>query len=376
LSRPDVLIVGGGVIGCAIARHLARRGAGVVAVERGRPGEEASWAAAGMLAPLVEAGGPGPLLELLLRSREMYPELAAALREETGIDVGYSDAGALSLALTGADERELSARYAWQTAEGLPVERLSAEETLALEPHLTPSLRWALRFPGDHQVENRDLARALWSAAAEAGVEFRLGVEVSAVLRSGGRVEGVELAGGERLEAGGVVVAAGSWAGRLGGLPRPLPVVPVRGQLVAVEVLPPRFRHCVDSPRVYAVPRADGRLIIGATVERAGFRKAVTPAGIRALLSAAVEVAPWVDQLPIVETWSGLRPGTPDDLPILGADPEVPNLFYATGHYRNGILLAPITGELIGDLVLGSASAAERVAPFGIGRFTPPPGPA
>jgi glycine oxidase len=169
-----------------------------------------------------------------------------------------------------------------------------------------------------------------------------------------------------------VVVAAGSWAGRIGGLPRVLPVEPVRGQLVAVEALPPRFRHCVDSPRVYTVPRADGRLIIGATVERAGFRKAVTPAGIRALLSSAVEVAPWVDDLPIVESWSGLRPGTPDDLPVLGADPELPNLFYATGHYRNGILLAPVTAELIGEAVLGSAPAAEALAPFGIGRFSPP----
>lgn len=369
MSGPEVLVVGGGVIGCAVARHLALRGARVRVVERGRPGEEASWAAAGMLAPLVEADGPGPFLDLLLRSREAYPAFAEALREETGIDVGYSDAGSLSLALTDADERVMEARWAWQSAAGLPVQRLTAEEARALEPHVAPALRWALRFPGDHQVENRALSRALWSAAVRAGAEFRLGAEVARVLRAGDRVAGVELAGGERLEGDAVVVAAGCWAGRLGGLPRPLPVLPVRGQLLAVEALPPRFRHCVDSPRVYTVPRADGRLIIGATVERgAGFHKAVTPAGLRALLSAAVEVAPWVDDLPIVESWSGLRPGTPDDLPVMGEDPEVRGLFYATGHYRNGILLAPVTADAVGEAVLGSNPGVD-LAPFSVTRF-------
>lgn len=368
MTAPDVLVVGSGVIGCAVARHLAREGARVTVVERDRPGAEASWAAAGMLAPLAEANGPDPFLDLLLRGREAFPACAAALREETGIDVGYSDAGTLVLALTDEDECEMEHRLAWQKAAGLPVERLSACEARALEPGISPATRWALRFPGDHQVENRELARALWTAAARAGAEFRCGTGVAGVLRDGSRVAGVRLQTGEQLAAASVVVAVGCWAGRLEGLPRPLPVLPVHGQLVAVEVIPQRFRHSIDSARGYLVPRADGRLIAGATVERGVWRKAVTPAGVCSVLAAAMEMAPWIADLPIAATWSGLRPGTPDDLPILGPDPEVPDLFYATGHFRNGILLAPLTGELIGEMVLGRDPGAD-LAPFGIGRF-------
>ncbi|HEX2094371.1 MAG TPA: FAD-dependent oxidoreductase, partial [Longimicrobiaceae bacterium] len=285
MSAPDVLMVGGGVIGCAVARHAALGGARVVLLERGRPGEEASWAAAGMLAPLVEADGPGPFLDLLLRGREVFPGFAAALREETGIDVGYSDAGTLSLALTDADEREMERRHAWQSEVGLPVERLTEEEARALEPALTPAVRCALRFPGDHQVENRELARALHQAALRAGVEVRGGAGVESVTICGGRAAGVRLESGEYVAAGGVVVAAGCWAGGLRGLPRPLPILPVHGQLAAMEVLPQRFRHCLDTPRCYLVPRAGGRLIAGATVERGVWRKAVTPAGVCGILA-------------------------------------------------------------------------------------------
>jgi glycine oxidase len=367
-KSPEVLVVGAGVIGCAVARHLALRGARVRVLERGEPGAEASWAAAGLLAPLVGADEPGPFVELLLRGREMYPAFAAALREETGIDVGYSDAGMLSLALTGADEPAMERRHAWQSAAGLPVERLTAEEARRLEPGINPELRWALRFPGDHQVDNRELARALCVAAKRAGADVRTGAAVDRLAWSEGRLAGVELADGERVEADATVLAAGCWAGRLLGLPRALPVLPVHGQIAAVAVVPQRFRHCVDTPRAYLVPRADGRLIAGATAERGVWRKAVTPAGLCSVLAGATEIAPWLGDLPLVETWSGLRPGTPDDLPVLGPDPEVPNLFYATGHYRNGILLAPLTGEVIGEIVLGGDPGID-LGPFGIGRF-------
>jgi glycine oxidase len=321
-----------------------------------------------MLSPLAEAEGPGPFLKLLLRARESFPAEADMLREETGVEVGYSGAGTLYLALREEDEAELEHRFAWQRAAGLCVERLAADEARRLEPAINPAVRWALRFPGDHQVENRALALALWSAAARAGADFRLGREAVSVLREGDRVTGVELSDGERIAADAVVVAGGSWAGRLEGLPRPLPVFPVHGQLLALESVPPVFRHVVDSPRCYLVPRSDGRVIAGATAERVGFRKAVTPAGLLRLASGALEIAPVLEHAPLAETWSGLRPGTPDGLPILGPDPEVSGLFHATGHFRNGILLAPLTGRVIGEMVLGRPSPVD-VAPFGIERF-------
>jgi glycine oxidase len=364
----DVVIVGGGVIGCAIARRAARDGLSVVVLERGTPGMEASWAAAGMLSPLAEADEPGPFLDLLLAAREMYPDYAAALREETGVDVSYADAGTLYTALREEDEAELEARWRWQSAARLPVERMTAEEARAAEPALSPAVRMALRFPGDHQVDNRALGAALWSAASRAGAEFRLGVHAFRLLREGGRAAGVECAGGERIAAGAVVLAGGAWAGRMDGLPRPLPVEPVHGQLLALEAVPPLFHHVVDTPRCYLVPRASGRLIVGATVEHTGDRKAVTPWGLRRLIEGAVEAAPALEHAPLAEAWSGLRPGTPDGYPILGTDPDVPNLVYAAGHFRNGILLAPFTSERVGALLSRGDWCAD-VAPFGIARF-------
>ncbi|HEU0016525.1 MAG TPA: glycine oxidase ThiO [Longimicrobium sp.] len=363
----DVVIVGGGVIGCAIARRAALDGLRVVVVERGRPGAEASWAAAGMLSPLAEAREPGPFLDLLLRARGLYPAFAAALREETGVDVAYSDAGTLFLSLRPEDDAELEERWRWQSALGLCVERLAAEEARAAEPAVSPAVRQALRFPGDHQVDNRSLSAALWAAAARAGAEFRLGCEAARLLVEGGRAAGILDSSGERIAAGAVVVAGGAWAGRLEGLPRPLPVEPVHGQLLALEAVPPIFRHVVDSPRCYLVPRSEGRVIAGATVERTGYRKAVTPAGVRRLLDGAVEIAPALEHAPIAEMWSGLRPGTPDGLPILGPDPGVPDLLYAAGHFRNGILLAPLTGEVIGGMLRGGS--VGEIGTFSIGRF-------
>jgi glycine oxidase len=248
------------------------------------------------------------------------------------------------------------------------VERLSAGAARDLEPAISPAVRLALRFPEDHQVENRSLARALWSAAARAGARVRTGAPVRALVRRGGRMEGVETVDGERIVAGAVVLATGSWAAGIEGLPRPLPVVPVHGQLLAFASLPPLIEHVVDSPRCYLVPRADGRVIAGTTVERVGFRTHVTAAGIMVILRGAIEAVPALADLALAELWSGLRPGTPDDLPILGADPEVANLFYATGHYRNGILLAPITGAAIGELALGR-DPGVRLDPFGVDRF-------
>lgn len=366
--RPDVVVVGGGVIGCAVARRAALGGLSVVVVERGDPCAEASRAAAGMLSPLAEANAPGPFLDLLLAARSLYPAFAAALHAETGAEIGYRDEGTLFLSLRDEDDAELAHRWAWQSAAGLEIERLSAAEARGLEPAIHPAVRMALRFPGDHQVDNRALSAALFAAAGRAGARFRLNAEAAAVLRDAGRVTGIALSTGERIDAGAVVVAGGSWAGELRGLPRPLPVAPVHGQLIALHPASGLFRHVVDSPRCYLVPRAGGRVIAGATVENTGFRKAVTPRGLRRLIDGAVEIAPALEHAPVVETWSGLRPGTPDGLPVLGPDPDLPNLLYATGHYRNGILLTPLTGDAIGALLLGAASPVD-LTPYSISRF-------
>lgn len=367
-KSPDAVVIGGGVIGLAIARRAARGGLSVVVLERGACGAEASHAAAGMLSPLAEADGPGPFLDLLLAARSLYPAFAARIGDETGVDVAYNDAGTLFLSLREEDDAELEHRWSWQRAAGLCVERRTADETRRLEPAVSPAVRFSLRFPGDHQVDNRLLGPALATAAERAGAEIRRGAEAVALLRAGDRVTGVELADGTRVHAGAVVVAGGSWAGQLRGLPRPVPVEPVHGQLVAMETHPPLLRHVVDSPRCYLVPRAGGRVIGGATMERVGYRKAVTPWGVRRLLDGAVEIAPALDHAPLVETWSGLRPGTPDGLPILGRDPDVPNLLYATGHFRNGILLTPLTGEAVGGMLLGQEPAWD-LSEYGIERL-------
>lgn len=369
MRAPGVLVVGGGVIGCALARRLARAGHAVLVVERDEPGSHATWAAAGMLAPLAEADEPGPFLDLLRASRALHPALAAELREETGIDVGYRDEGSILVASEAAEVEALERRHAWQSTAGFPVERLTPAEAVRQEPALAPDLLAALRFPEDHQVDNRLLGRALWRAAERAGARFRTGETVRAVAVEGGRATGVVLDSGERLPAGAVVVAAGSWAGALQGLPRPLPVTPVLGQLLALRTDPHAFRQVIHSARGYLVPRADGRLLVGATVERVGFREGVTAAGILNLLGTALALAPSLAGAPLLECWSGLRPGTPDGLPILGADPEADRLYHATGHYRNGILLAPITAELLAREIEGAR--VDALAPFSLARFRP-----
>jgi glycine oxidase len=366
---PDVLIVGGGAIGCAIARRAALAGLRVRLLERATPGAEASSAAAGMLSPLAEAPGPGPFLDLLLAARAEYPAFAAALREETAIDVGYDTTGTLYLSLREEDDAELEHRHAWQSGAGLAVERLTAHEARALEPAISPAVRCALRFPGDHQVDSRQLSRALWLAARCAGAEVELGVEAVELLTKQGRATGVRAADGTRIAAGAIVIAGGSWSGGLRGLPRPLPVEPVHGQLLALQPDPPLLRHVVDTPRGYLVPRASGRIVVGATSERVGHHKAVTSGGVRRLLNAAVEAVPALDASALAETWSGLRPGTPDGLPILGRDPDFHNLLYATGHYRNGILLTPLTAEVITSVLLRQNPAVD-LAPYSLSRFS------
>lgn len=363
----DVVIVGAGIIGCATARALAREGRSVLVVDREDPGRHASWAAAGMLAPQAEADRQDDFLDLLLLARSRFPDLAAELKDETGLDVGYRAEGMMVTAFDDEDEAELRERHEWQRAAGLDVEALTPEEARGLEPILSQELRGALLFPGDHQVDNRILVRALWFSAHAAGARFASGTGVRGLEQHGAGVR-LQMEDGDTVDAPIAVLAAGSWSGRIAGLPRTIPVEPVHGQLIALDTTPPVLRHNVASARGYIVPRADGRLIVGATMERVGFHTAVTPVGMSAMTQVAIQISDELRDRRILAHWSGLRPGTPDGLPILGPDPDLPHLIYATGHFRNGILLAPVTAEIVGDLV---ASRPPRVdlAPYRADRF-------
>jgi len=366
-AASDVAIIGGGIMGSAIALRLCQRGIGVTVIERGIPGAEASSAAAGILGPQMEAEGPGPLLELGLKSRALYPALAAELRELTGIDVGYDRSGVLAVVFDEAGEAALSARRAWQLARGLRVESLSGEAARAREPALAPAVRAALAFTDDAQVVARELARAFSQAAAGAGARFLTGRYVRRVLTDNGSVTGVEL-DGDVLPAAVVVVAAGSWSGLVEGAGVPPTVVrPARGQLVSIETRPPLFRHVVSAPGGYLVPRRDGTVLAGSTVEMAGFRKEVTVGGLAAILTLARTVIPALADAPVTASWSNFRPFTEDHLPVLGAT-RVRGLVLATGHFRNGILLAPITAQAIAELI-ATGQAPIDLAPFAIERF-------
>ncbi|HEX8500524.1 MAG TPA: glycine oxidase ThiO [Pyrinomonadaceae bacterium] len=378
-TAADVAVVGGGVAGLAAARALARRGLAVTVVESRAPGAGASNAAAGMLAPQAEADCADELFGLLCASREMYPDFAAALGEESGVDVELDCTGTLYLAFNGEDEEEAGRRFAWQSRAGLAVERLSAAEARALEPRVSPRVRSALLFPRDWQVENRRLVRALAASAERSGARLLAGVEARGVLVEGGRAVGVETSEGT-LSAGTVVLAAGAWSSRLrqfgGGVapegladdPR---VEPVRGQVLCFRQdgsRGPFVRHVVYSPRGYVVPRRDGRLLAGSTTERAGFDCRVTPEGEGLVRAQAQEIAPAVSTLALAESWAGLRPRAADGLPVIGESADVGRLFYATGYYRNGILLAPATGEILAGLV---TSGTTPLLPHALSTFSP-----
>lgn len=352
----DVVIVGGGIIGLTIARALVLRGVrDVCLVERGNLGTEASWAAAGMLVPQAEADAPDEFFNLCCQSRDLYPAFAAALREETGVDVELDTTGTLYLALTEHDQEEIEKRYEWQTRAGLSVERLSGADARKLEPCISEATCGALRFPKDIQVENRRLLAALASSVKNLGVTLATQTNVHSLSLDGNRVTGVQTAR-SAISCSSVVIAAGSWSSFIKTSPHvPVPTVePVRGQMVCLEAKPQLTRHVIYSPRGYIVPRQDGRLLTGSTSEHAGFAKCVTAGGIATILRNALEISPAIADRPVVDTWAGLRPRASEGLPVVGPCGEIDGLFYATGHYRNGILLAPLTGELISEAIVSS----------------------
>jgi glycine oxidase len=374
----NVAIIGGGVIGLTIARALALRGVPEISIiERASPGTEASFAAAGMLAPQAEADSNDEFFRFTCQSRDMYANFAATLFEETGVDVELDTTGTLYLALTEHDQSEIDQRCDWQTRAGLPVARLTAVDARGLEPCISPSVEGALHFPLDVQVENRRLLTALANSVNKLGVKTISETSVESLLVERDRVNGLQTTRGF-LSCSTVVVAAGCWTSSIGvssveteQRPKSMPKIePVRGQMLCFDSRPQLVSHVIYSPRGYLVPRRDGRLLAGSTSESAGFAKQVTAGGIGSILGHAMEIAPSLARLPMLDSWAGLRPRAADGLPVLGPCGEIEGLFYATGHYRNGILLAPITGELIAQAVIDKI-VSPLLAPFSPNRFDP-----
>jgi len=373
-KSPKVAIIGAGVIGLGIAWRLAARGATVEVFERDAAGSGASHAAAGMLAACCEAEpGEDVLVALGRESQARWPAFAAELLKASGVDVELRTEGTLVVALTADDQARIHHHLAHQKKLGLPLEWISAAETRRREPHLAGKLAGAVWSPEDHQVDNRKLAAGLRIAAEAAGATIHEHTPVKEISIVNGRADGVVLADGVKVAADVVVLAAGAWSRGIAGVApeqRP-PVRPIKGQMLSLKMDPaaPLTTHVIWAPGVYMVPRLDGRLIIGATVEEKAFDTSLTAGGLLTLLEAAWRTVPAIEELPIDEMWVGHRPGSRDDAPIVGPGPAQ-GLIYATGHHRNGILLTPVTIDAVAKLVLeGTLDPAIR--PFGIDRFAP-----
>jgi glycine oxidase len=363
----DVVVIGGGVIGLSIARVLALRGVrGVTVIDKDDFGREASWAAGGILAPQVEADAADDFFRLAHASRDLYPAFAKELRLESGIDVELDTTGTLYVALTEEQESELRRRYRWQQSEGLEVEWLTRAEVRALEPCLSADVRCALRFPNDFQVENRRLVEALLVSNRKSGVSLIDHCTVNQVSVTTGKVRGVETSQGF-IGSKRVVLAAGAWSSMVDPQ-RILQVEPIRGQMLCFRSQPQIARHVIYGARGYLIPRRDGRLLAGSTSEHSGFDKRVTDEGAAAIKSMALEIVPQIATLSLMDTWAGFRPRAPDDLPVLGRSADIDGLWYATGHYRNGILLAPITGKLIAEAI-ASGKVSSLMSVFSPERF-------
>ncbi len=362
----NVVIVGGGVIGCATAYHLTKAGASVTLLERGEVAGQASGAAAGMLIPPAEAAGPGPFRYLCLASLALYPALIEELQAETGIDVQYTASGILLVAQSEGSAAALRALGRYASPDRPRFEWVDGEALRRLEPALSPRIPGAAYSPGDRHVNPGLLTQALARAAERRGAVLRRETAIAGFLRKDGRVLGVR-SNGETLPADHIVLAAGPWTGRLAGkLGLRLPTPPMRGQMLAYRTT--AVRHILWGEDGYLVPKVGGFLFAGATVEDAGFRPRTTRRGLAGLRRMAAAMVPALRYGEVASAWAGLRPGSPDGLPIIGRLPGYDNVFVATGHFRNGILLAPVTGRLMAQLVLEGRTEMPLDA-FGPGRF-------
>ncbi len=376
MTHKKVLIIGGGVIGLGIGWQLVKAGASVTIYERGEVGRAASWAAAGMLAPLAEAHTEeSALLKLGCESLARYPQWVEALASDAEMSIGYRAEGTLIIGLEPDDTHQLRHLYTAQQNLGLDVAWLSGREVREIEPVLSPRVTAAIHCATDYQVDNRQMVTALQHAYQTCGGVLYEKSAVEKIVIENGTATGVQTQDGFQA-ADMLILAAGCWSAQVDGLPDAIvpPVRPVKGQMLALQmeagiainsvIRTVRARYPTS---VYLVPRDNGRLIVGATSEEMGFDTRLTSGGVFELLRGAWEAVPGTYELPLLETWAGLRPGSRDNAPILGKTP-INNLIYATGHYRNGILLTPITAYEIAKLVL-TGETSEIIAPFQLDRF-------
>jgi len=365
----DVVVIGAGVVGLTIAWRAAQAGMQVTLLDAEAPGAGASSVAAGMLAPVTEADfGEAELVALNVEAARGYPRFVAEIEDATGMQTGYRACGTLAVA-TDRDELEILERlHGLQSSLGLAAQRLTPREARTLEPGLAPRVAGGVHAPDDHQVTPRAVLSALVAAFEQEGGTLRSGERVAGIDTAGDRVSGIAFESGERIECAAAVIAAGCWSGQIAGISQ-YPVRPVKGQILRLggpaDESP--LRCVVRTPEVYVVPRANGRVVVGATVEEQGFDRSVTAGGVLELLRRAYEVVPQIAELELIETAAGLRPTTPDGGPLIGPG-DTDGLLWASGHWRNGVLLAPLTAEAIVSALRGE-KPSPLAAAFAPGRF-------
>src|ERR1051325_5725275 len=349
MKKCDVAIAGGGVIGGSIAFELARAGLQVSVFDRQKPGQEASWASAGIISPAPENPGMIAIVELAKRSAALYPEFVAIVEEVSGQSTGFRCKGTLEALFSHDAKAELSTIIALHHGLGLKAEPLRAEDARELEPALSDEVEAAVLRPDEASIDNRALTAAVFEAARHSGAEIFPTSSVKAIWREGARCRGLLLEN-EKVEAQWTIIAAGCFSGMIEGVSAYAPVRPAKGQMAALRADELKMERVLWYDKIYLVPRNDGRILVGATVEYVGFDKRVTAGGIEKVLAAAIELAPGLKDARIEETWAGLRPDSADHLPILGPT-DLDGLLMATGHFRSGILLTPITARLVREWI-------------------------
>jgi glycine oxidase len=349
MKKFDVAIAGGGLIGGSIALELARAGLSVGLFDRQEPGQEASWAGAGILSPAPESAAMISLVPLGKASMAIYPEFVHMVEGISGQSTGYRPKGTLQALFSRDAREELSTVIALHHGLGLKAEPLRAEDARELEPSLSEDLEAGVLRPDEASVDNRAMTQAVLEAARRSGVQFFSGSNVDAIWREGGKCAGLTLKN-EKIAAQWTVIAAGCFSANIEGVATYAPVRPAKGQMIALRADDLKIERVLWSENIYLVPRNDGRILAGATVEYTGFEKDVTAGGIEKILAGAIELSPGLANARVEETWAGLRPDSPDHLPILGPT-DIDGLLIATGHFRGGILLTPITARLVSEWV-------------------------